>query len=103
MLIIVILVNPVSGMLKKNESRYIPGNRLQEKQIITKRILPEKYKCVLYICLLLPLFMSWDISINIVAYHGLDDQDQMWGPPSIQWYHRLSLSLSLSGDKAARA
>jgi hypothetical protein len=43
-LIIVILVNPVNGILKTNESRYVAGNRLQAKQIITTKILPEKHK-----------------------------------------------------------
>jgi hypothetical protein len=37
-------VNPVNGTLKRNESRYVPGNRLHAKQIITTKILPEKHK-----------------------------------------------------------
>jgi hypothetical protein len=43
-LIIAILVKPVSGTLKRNENRYVPGNRLQEKQTITTITLPEKQK-----------------------------------------------------------
>jgi hypothetical protein len=40
----VILVKPVNGTLKRNENRYVPGNRLQEKQTIATITLPEKHK-----------------------------------------------------------
>lgn len=43
-LITAILVKPVNGTLKRNESMYVAGKVLQAKHTITRIILPEKRK-----------------------------------------------------------